>query len=114
MITKNEKPYCSDHLDLVERTDALIDEVNKRRREIAAVLGAGEEGWRLVDLEGSVAKDILGALEVYGAQTLQGLSRFVQLKAAIVQPYVKAMLEKKLIRTKYARADRGFAQVVYR
>jgi hypothetical protein len=95
--TANGKPYCLDHLDLVQRADALISEVNARQREIEAVLAAGPEGWRRVDVAGSVAQDILGIVEVYGPQTIRSIARAATLTQTIVTPYVNALLNHGLI-----------------
>jgi hypothetical protein len=100
------KPYCSEHLELVERADALIAEVRARETEIHAVLSAGPEGWRRVDVNGSVAKDILGVIEVYGPKPLRDIGRLAQLKAAIVVPYIQALRAANLVRVTYASAGR--------
>lgn len=92
-ITYGGKPYCCDHMDLVARADAIMDEVDTRRREIDSVLSAGPEGWKRVNVDGSIAREIVEAVKLFGAQPMPKLTKILSLKRDIVQPYVKALVE---------------------
>lgn len=99
-VTTNGKPYCLEHMDLVKRADAIMEEVESRRREIQAVLDAGPEGWRRVDVNGSIAREIVEVVNLFGAQPVPKLTKIVQLKRDIVAPYVKALVEKGRLRVR--------------
>lgn len=90
--TTNGKPYCLEHMDLIKRADAIMEEVDARRREIESVLAAGPEGWRRVNVDGSIAREIVEVVNLFGAQTVPRLTKIVQLKRDIVAPYVKALV----------------------
>ena len=91
-ITTKGKPYCVDHMELVQRADAIMGEVDARRREIEDVLGGGPEGWKKVNIDGSVAREIVEVVRMFGAQTMPKLTKIVQLKRDIVAPYVRALV----------------------
>lgn len=91
-VTKNEKPYCREHMDLLQRADSIMNEVEARRAEVAAVLGAGSEGWKHVKVDGSIAREIIEVVKVFGAQTVPKLGKLVQLKRDILVPYVTALV----------------------
>jgi len=101
--TAKGKPFCLDHLDLVEHADALISAVREREREIEAVLAGGPDGWKHVDPNGSVAQDILGIVEVYGKQTVRSIARAATLTQSVVVPYVKALRNSGLVRVTKVR-----------
>ncbi len=87
------KPYCGDHMDLIPKADAIMEEVDARRQEIDAVLSAGPEGWKRVNVDGSIAREIVEVVKLFGAQPMPKLTKIVSLKRDIVKPYVKALVE---------------------
>lgn len=87
------KSYCGDHMDLIPKADAIMAEVDARRREIDAVLSAGPDGWKRVNVDGSIAREIVETLKLFGAQPMPKLTKIVSLKRDIVVPYVKALVE---------------------
>lgn len=87
------KPYCGDHMDLIPKADAIMVEVDARREEINAVLSAGPEGWKRVNVDGSIAREIVEVVKLFGAQPMPKLTKIVSLKRDIVVPYVKALVE---------------------
>lgn len=111
-ITAKGKPFCFDHLDLMQRADSLIAEVNARNEEIERVLAAGTEGWSLVDVKGSVAQDILGIIEVYGPQTVRTIARAATLTQAVVVPYVKALRSRGLVQVAPVRVGDSIEEKV--
>lgn len=111
-ITTKGKPFCGEHLILVERTEALIAEVKARDDEIKAVLEGGREGWRNVGENSSVAQDIMGVIEIYGPQTIAAIGRTAALKAAIVLPYVQALAARGLVKVTRAIIGRDVDEVV--
>lgn len=110
--TKNGKPYCLDHMDLVQRADAIMVEVEARRREVNAVLDAGAEGWRRVDIDGSIAKEIVEVVKLFGAQPMPSLTKIVQLKRDIVAPYVKALVAHGRLQVSRVHCGRSLTEVV--
>lgn len=65
----------------------------QRQAEIDRVREAGLDGWRFVDLNGSVAGDIVGSVRTHGVQLVKNIGRHVGLKGSLVQCYVKALVQ---------------------
>ena len=91
-LTTKGKPYCVDHMDLVQRADAIMGEVEARRNEIEFVLAGGPEGWKRVNVDGSIAREIGEVVRMFGPQTMPRLTKMVSLRRDVVSPYVRALV----------------------
>ena len=97
--TRNGKRFCVDHLEFASaRVDELEAALDVRRDEIERVAAAGLEGWRVVDLSGSVSADIVGSVKAHGTQLVKHIGRSVGLKGCLVRCYVKALVTGGVLR----------------
>ena len=106
--TRNGKRFCVDHLEFASVTvDNLAAKLAEREAEIRRVLEAGQDGWRFVDLGGSVAGDIVGSVKTHGTQLVKHIGRHVGLKGCVVQHYVKALVSSGVLSLRQASATDG-------
>ncbi len=97
--TRNGKRFCVDHLEFASaRVDELESALATRQAEIERVAEAGLEGWRVVNLSGSVASDIVGSVRAHGTQLVKHIGRSVGLKGCLVRCYVKALVANGVLR----------------
>lgn len=97
--TRNGKRFCVDHLEFASaRVDELETALAVRQAEIDRVAEAGLEGWRVVDLTGSVTSDIVGSVRAHGTQLVKHIGRNVGLKGCLVRCYVKALVSNGVLR----------------
>jgi len=86
--TSADKPFCSEHLDAIERLEALKNEVEARMREVAAV---EVSGWMVIPDGSPILADILSLFAVYGEMTMSALSDSTDLTLRVTEMYVKRL-----------------------
>lgn len=70
--TREDKPYCSGHVGRFPYVQEILAQLANREHELLAVR---QQGWRAVDIDGPVVKDILERLRKHGPRTIERLRR---------------------------------------
>ena len=86
--TRNGKPYCTNHVELLPYVNRLIDTLEARDAELERV---AKRGPRSVDPQGITAQEILLQLKLYGGRTIARLSRDLMLEENVVESYGRAL-----------------------
>lgn len=85
--THEQKPYCTEHVELHSYPQQVLAEIEARAEEQSQVK---RRGWRAVDLKGTTARDVLLELRLRGKRTTPRLSRDLVLPEKVVGAYVTA------------------------
>ena len=86
--TRNGKPYCTEHVELLPYVSRLIDQLDERDAELNRVLRRGPQH---VDPQGITAQEIILQLKLYGGRTVARLSRDLMLDEQVVESYGRAL-----------------------
>lgn len=101
--TRDDKDYCSDHVDRHEYVIAISGKIEAYDAEIKAV---ADGSWKDVDLTGQVVQEIAGFLRQGGPATPKRIARMCSLDPDVVDRYVTAMLRAGLVRLAGRRSRR--------
>ena len=85
---------CIEH-ERTSHIEALTAEVEERYAEERAVRAAGQDGWRQVDVHGSIAREIVGELKK-ADQPLGKLRLHIEISHDAIMAYSLALVEAKL------------------
>lgn len=86
--TRNGKPYCTEHVELLPYVNRLMEQLEQRDAELDRV---SKRGPRMVDPQGITAQEILLQLKLYGGRTIARLSRDLMLDENVVESYGRAL-----------------------
>lgn len=91
--TRENKPYCPDHVEHNEYVSKLVEALEERERVTAAVK-KGRAKPKASDL---LSKEILLELRVHGPRTAARLSRSLNEDFKVIERYAKALKKEKLV-----------------
>ncbi len=86
--TREGKPYCPDDIEYHPYVQGILRTIEKREKEIKNV---EKEGQREVDINGSVAQEILSLVNVNGGRTIARLARDLNRAIDVMTHYAKAL-----------------------
>ena len=101
--TREQKPYCSRHVAHHPYVAALMEQLARQREEHQAV---AREGPAAVDTRGLTARELLRLLHQRGPQTVQRLSRELNLAKTLVTAYARALAGVGLVELSSSRRRR--------
>lgn len=101
--TREQKPFCSRHVTHHPYAAALVAQLARQREEHQAV---AREGPAAVDTRGLTASELLRLLHQRGPQTVQRLSRELNLAKTLVTSYARALAEVGLVELSSSRRRR--------
>jgi hypothetical protein len=87
-VTRERKPYCTEHIDRLDYVRGLLDTLSAVEDELELVRRTGVKA---VDTCGVVAGEILRELRQHGDRTARRLSRDLKLDSDIVSAYLRAL-----------------------
>ena len=100
--TRDGKPFCLDHVEDHPYVRGLLAQIAEREAQDDLV---SRKGPRAVELDGVTVQEILQHLELHGARTKERLVREVNLPAAVLHGYVRALVKRGLV--KLGKTKRG-------
>jgi len=92
--TKNGKPYCVNHVESNPYVSHVLSVISDRKHEEEIV---ARRGWTAVNIDGSIAQEILQFLRVNGARSLKRLSRDLRRDSKLQAMYCVALTKAGLI-----------------
>ena len=92
--TRENKPYCSDHVDQHPYVQGLLGKLEGREAEEARVR---RQGPRAVDTESLTSNEILQHLSFHGNRTVERLARELNLEIKTLHGYVRALKQEGLV-----------------
>lgn len=106
--TREGKPYCPEHIDRLDYVARIQAQLEEREAEVAEV---AKRGWKAVNIDGPIVKEILMHMRMKGTQTVERMAREVaggQL-SDVIEQYVEALVRKRLV--KLGTTQRGSTAV---
>ena len=100
--TRKSKPYCSNHVESHTYVDDLLQRMQDRVDEDAAVL---REGSKVANIHGITCMEIILQLRLNGPRTLDRLERELQINRSIIYKYTVALKREGLVA--FGRTHRG-------
>lgn len=100
--TRKGKPYCSNHVESHTYVDELLQRMQDRIDEDAAVL---REGSKVANIQGITCTEIILQLRLNGPRTLDRLERELQISRSIIYKYTVALKREGLVI--FGRTTRG-------
>ena len=110
--TRESKPYCPDHVTFNVHAAAVSERLRLIEREQQRMR---RHGSKAVDLEGTIAREILRMLDVHGPRTSARLNREMNLDEDSIQAknllsaYLKALKNVEFV--EFTKTDRGGTMV---
>lgn len=108
--TREGKPFCTEHVELHPEIIALKAEIARRERE-AQLAHNGKR--HLLDVNGSLAREILGIIQERGA-TVERISRSAHLSHDGATSFLRALAEAGLVALSKNRRDSLVARPIRR
>lgn len=95
-IAKENKPFCVDHLERLDRARLLMEELEATEREHNKIKAKGP---RAVRMDGPTMSDVVLAIRERGSITMERLCRQTRLEYRLAEAYVQALERRGGVKT---------------